>query len=354
MNPYWSKRLEGVEPYVPGEQPREGQFIKLNTNENPYPPSPGALRAIADAASDALRLYPKPECDELRQTIADYYGLSAESVFVGNGSDEVLAMAFLAFFSPEDRIAFPAISYSFYPVYADLFQIPYEAVPLREDFTLDIDVFRGDYRGIVFANPNAPTGIELPRPQVEQILCDHPDIPVIVDEAYVDFGAESAAALIERYPNLLVIQTFSKSRSLAGLRVGFALGQPHLIQAINTVKNSFNSYTLDLLAQAGATAAMEDRDYFEQTCRKIIATREWSTAELEKLGFTVLPSKTNFLFASHPDKDAAELFAALRERHILVRYFQKPIIDRFLRITVGTDEEMEKLIQALKEILETS
>ena len=354
MNPYWSKRLEGVVPYVPGEQPGEGEFIKLNTNENPYPPSPKALQAIADAAGDALRLYPKPECDGVRQAIAEYYGISAESVFVGNGSDEVLAMAFLAFFSPEDRIAFPKISYSFYPVYADLFQIPYEAVPLREDFTLDPAVFQGAYRGIVFANPNAPTGIELPLAQVEQILQEHPDIPVIVDGAYVDFGGTSAVELIGRYPNLLVIQTFSKSRSLAGLRIGFAMGQPHLIQAINTVKNSFNSYTLDRLAQAGAAAAMADRDYFEKTRRSIIKTREWSTAALEKLGFTVLPSKTNFVFASHPAKDAAVLFAELRKRHILVRYFQKPEIDQFLRITIGTDGEMEKLIQALTEILQAS
>ena len=351
MNPYWSRRLADVEPYVPGEQPKEGQYIKLNTNENPYPPSPKALAAIAAAAGEGLRLYPAPECGCLCRAIADFYGLTPEEVFVGNGSDEVLAMAFLAFFSPEDRIAFPAVSYSFYPVYARLFDIPYDAVELREDFTLDPSVFRKEHRGIVFANPNAPTGIALPLEEVEQILRAHRDVPVIVDEAYVDFGADSAVGLIGEYPNLLVIQTFSKSRSLAGLRVGFALGQPHMIAALDTVKNSFNSYTLDRLAQAGAAAAMEDQEYFEATRQKIIATRTWSAETLEKLGFTVLPSKTNFLFASHPEASAAALFGALRQRHILVRYFNKPIVDGFLRITVGTDEEMKALLCALEEIL---
>ena len=351
MRPYWSKRLENITPYVPGEQPKDGVFIKLNTNENPYPPSPAVLKAIAEAADDGLRLYPKPECEDVRAAIADYYALKPEQVFVGNGSDEVLAMAFLAFFSPEDQIAFPQISYSFYPVYAELFGIPYDAVSLREDYTLDISVFDGDYKGIVFANPNAPTGIELPKAQVEALLQKHADIPVIVDEAYVDFGGESAVDLIERYPNLLIIQTFSKSRSLAGLRAGFAMGQENLIQALDAVKNSFNSYTVDRLAQAGAAAAMRDTACFEQTRHKIMATRERSTHTLEQLGFTVLPSKTNFIFATHPEKDAAALFAALRERKILVRYFAKPEIDRFLRISIGTDEEMDALIEALKEIL---
>ncbi len=351
MRPYWSKRLADITPYVPGEQPKNGAFIKLNTNENPYPPSPAVLKAISDAADGGLRLYPKPECEDVRAAVAEFYHLQPEQVFVGNGSDEVLAMAFLAFFSPEDKIAFPEISYSFYPVYADLFAIPYEAVPLREDYTLDPAVFDGDYKGIVFANPNAPTGIELPKAQVEALLQKHADIPVIVDEAYVDFGGESAADLIDRYPNLLIVQTFSKSRSLAGLRAGFAMGQKNLIEAINSVKNSFNSYTMDRLAQAGAAAAMRDTAYFEQTRRKIMATRERSTAAMERLGFTVLPSKTNFIFATHPDKEAAALFRALRERNILVRYFAKPGIDRFLRITIGTDEEMDALIGALEQIL---
>ena len=264
---------------------------------------------------------------------------------------EVLAMAFFAFFSPEDRIAFPKISYSFYPVYADLFGIPYDAVQLREDFTLDGTVFDQTYQGIVFANPNAPTGIALSLDEVEEILKAHGDIPVIVDEAYVDFGAESAVKLIDRYPNLLVIQTFSKSRSLAGLRVGFALGQENLIEAINAVKNSFNSYTVDRLAQRGAVAAMEDEAYFETTRHRIMATRERSIAALRELGFEVLPSKTNFVFASYPGRDGAELLGMLREKKILVRHFDQPGIEQFLRITIGTDEEMDALIAALREMI---
>ena len=351
MRSFWSDLLAELTPYVPGEQPKDGVYIKLNTNENPYPPSPAVLRAIAAAANGGLRLYPDPECRAVRTAIAEYYGLNAEQVFVGNGSDEVLAMAYLAFFSPEDKIAFPAVSYSFYPVYADLFAIPYDAVALREDYTLDLSVFDGAYQGVVFANPNAPTGMALPLEQVEALLQKHPDRLVIVDEAYVDFGAESAAALIHTYPNLLVIQTFSKSRSLAGLRVGFAMGQENLIRALDTVKNSFNSYTVDRLAQAGAAAAMEDRAYFEQTRRQIMATRERSTQALERLGFSVLPSQTNFLFVTHPKREASALFAALRARKILVRYFSGPRLNRFLRITVGTDEEMDALAAALEEIL---
>lgn len=351
MNSYWSRRLAHLTPYVPGEQPEDGAFIKLNTNENPYPPSPWALEAIAAAADGALRRYPKPECDDLRGAIAEFYGLSSEQVFVGNGSDEVLALAFLAFFAPEDRIAFPKISYSFYPVYADLFDVSYDAVALRDDFSLDAGVFAGDYKGIVFANPNAPTGMAMPLEQVEQILREHAAALVVVDEAYVDFGGESAVGLVERYPNLLVVQTFSKSRSLAGLRIGFAMGQQPLIEALSAVKNSFNSYTLDRLAQAGAAAAMRDRAYFEDTCRRIVATRGRSTQALKELGFVVLPSKTNFLFAAHPERDADALFAALRERKILVRYFNAPGIDRFLRITVGTDAEMDALLSALGSIL---
>ena len=351
MNSYWSRRLAHLVPYVPGEQPEEGSFIKLNTNENPYPPSPRVLEAITAAADGALRRYPKPECGDLRDAIAEFYGLGPEQVFVGNGSDEVLALAFLAFFAPEDRIAFPKISYSFYPVYADLFAVPYDAVALREDFSLDAGVFAGDYKGIVFANPNAPTGMAMPLDQVEQILREHTAALVVVDEAYVDFGGESAVGLVERYPNLLVVQTFSKSRSLAGLRIGFAMGQQPLIEALSTVKNSFNSYTLDRLAQAGAADAMRDRAYFEDTCRRIVATRERSAQALKELGFFVLPSKTNFLFAAHPEQDAGALFAALRERKILVRYFNTPGIDRFLRITVGTDAEMDALLSALGDSL---
>jgi histidinol-phosphate aminotransferase len=352
MDKYWSSRLKNVEPYVPGEQPKDGAFIKLNTNENPYPPSPKALEAIRAAACDTLRLYPKPEYDGLREAAAEAFGLEPEQIYAGNGSDEVLATAFLAFFAPGSRIVFPDISYSFYPVYADLFGIEYDTVPLRGDFTVDVEGMTEKSGGVVVANPNAPTGIALGLSDIEYILGKCPDRVVIVDEAYVDFGCESAVPLINRYPNLLVVQTMSKSRSFAGLRVGFAFGQKSLIDAMSAVKNSFNSYTLDRLAQAGAEASVRDREYFDMTRERIIATRARTSAELGKLGFTVLPSSANFIFASHRTVPAERIFTELRAMGILVRYFKKPRIDNFLRITIGTDDEMDALCAALRKITE--
>lgn len=351
MKKLWSKRIQELEAYVPGEQPKDRKYIKLNTNENPYPPSPKALEAIHAAIGDELRLYPDPECSHLTQTIARRFGLAPEEVFVGNGSDEVLAMCFPAFFDPDKTILFPDITYSFYPVYAALYQTPYQTVPLNADFTVPVDAFLQPNGGILIANPNAPTGMELPLDAIERILAANPDSVVIVDEAYVDFGGETAVPLISKYPNLLVVRTTSKAYSLAGLRVGWAMGNANLIAALNTVKNSINSYTLDRAAIVGAAAAIADVEYFEDCCRKVIATRERSTAALETLGFRCLPSRTNFLFAAPQTMDAEELFLKLRERGILVRYFKKPRISGFLRITIGTDDEMDALIAALKDIL---
>ena len=347
---YWSSRLDGMEPYVPGEQPKDRRYIKLNTNENPYPPSPKVLEAARAAVSADLRLYPDPEASALRRTLAAAYGLQPQQIFVGNGSDEVLAMSYLAFIGGEKPAVFPDVTYSFYPVYAALFHNACRIVPLRADFTMPLEELCRNDGCVILTNPNAPTGIALPLSDVERILQGNPDQVVIVDEAYVDFGTESAVPLVDRYENLLVIQTFSKSRSLAGLRIGFAFGCENLIQALNSVKNSFNSYTLDRVAMAAAKAAVEDAAYFEETRHRIMATRERTAARLRELGFTVLPSRSNFLFASHREKPARELFTQLKARGILVRYFDKPRIDNFLRITVGTDAEMDALLETLKEL----
>ena len=351
MKEFWGKRIQNLEPYVPGEQPRDRRYIKLNTNENPYPPSPKALAAMQDALEESLKLYPDPNSTGLKKALADYTGLEPENVFVGNGSDEVLALCFAAFFDDRAPLRFPDISYSFYPVYADLFGVPYETIPVGEHFEIRPEHFAASRGGVIFPNPNAPTSLAVSLNQIEHILRESPESVVIVDEAYVDFGAESAVALLGKYENLLVVQTFSKSRSLAGLRVGFAFGSKNLIAALEAAKNSFNSYTVDRVAQAGAEAAVLDTAYFEGTRKKIMKTREWAAKALQELGFTVLPSQTNFLFASHSMRAAAELYAALREKGILVRYFNKPRIDNYLRITVGTEEEMRALISALKEIL---
>ena len=351
MSKYWSKAVRTLEPYVPGEQPKDKKYIKLNTNENPYPPSPEALAAIRQAANEDLRLYPTPTCDELRTRIAQYYGLTQEQVFVGNGSDELLAFSFLAFFNPQSPILFPDITYSFYPVYCSLFHIDYALVPLDDDFSIPIEPFLQKNGGIIFPNPNAPTGKEVALEAIEEILKHNQDQVVIIDEAYVDFGGESALKLLERYSNLLIIQTFSKSRSFAGLRVGFALGHRDLIEALDRVKNSINSYTLDRAALAGALAAFQDEAYFETTRRKVIATREKTAESLKNMGFQVIPSKANFIFISHPAFSAELLCQKLRERNILVRYFKKPRIDRFLRVSIGTDEEMDCFLIATAEIL---
>lgn len=351
MSRYWSSIVNRLEPYVPGEQPKVSNLIKLNTNENPYGPAPGALRAMQGEVSDALRLYPDPNADALKSAIADYHGINASQVFVGNGSDEVLAHTFRALFKQEKPILFPDITYSFYPVYCGLFEVEFERVPLTESFTINPDDYVRDNGGIIFPNPNAPTGTGLPLADIENLLQRNRDSVIVVDEAYVDFGAESAVSLINKYPNLLVIQTLSKSRSLAGLRVGYAMGDAALIEGLERVKNSFNSYPLGRLSIVGAVAALQERDYFEDTCGKIIATREKLREKLEQLGFEVLPSQANFLFARHPQRDAAELSQALRQRAIIVRHFTQARIDQFLRITVGTDQECESLVEALTEIL---
>lgn len=348
MKEFWSKRIRDAVPYVPGEQPKDRKFIKLNTNENPYPPSPKVIGAIRAAADDSLRLYPDPECTALREAVAKREGLKPEQVFCSNGSDEVLAFAFQAFFDPEKEIVFPRITYSFYPVYTNYFGLTCRTVPMNPDFSDPIDLLCGNNGGVVLCNPNAPTGIAVGMDVVEKVLKANPEVVVVVDEAYVDFGADSAVSLIDRYPNLLVIQTASKSRALAGLRVGWAMGNENLINGLRCVRDSINSYTVDRVAMAGAVAAVEDEEYFQTMRKKVMDTREWSAKALKELGFTVLDSKANFLFVSHPAKPAKQLLDSLREQGILVRWWKDPVIDNWLRITVGTDEEMTALMDALK------
>ena len=351
MSQFWSQRVQELDPYVPGEQPKNQQFIKLNTNENPYPASPKALEAMKQAVSGSLRLYPDPNADQLKQSIADFYQVDKSCVFVGNGSDEVLAHAFVALLKQDKPLLYPDISYSFYPVYCKLFGIEAVEVPLNASFEIDIQDYQQENGAIIFPNPNAPTGIALALDSVEQILKDNPASVVLVDEAYVDFGGESAISLIDQYPNLLVVQTLSKSRSLAGIRVGFAVGSAELIEGLERVKNSFNSYPLGRVEQVGATLAVQDREYFDACCNKIVATREVTTEALETLGFSVLPSKANFIFAKPPEGQSAEAtYFALREKSVLVRYFNKPRISEYLRITIGTDEEMQQLIECLKTV----
>ena len=352
MSSYWSSLVHGLTPYVPGEQPKMEGIIKLNTNENPYPPSPRVAQAVAGEV-ETLRLYPDPTGLKLRTALAARYGVSADEVFVGNGSDEVLAHAFQALLKHEAPLLFPDITYSFYPVYCGLYGIAFEAIPLDDGLKVNIADYDRPCGAIILPNPNAPTGIALPRAEIEALVKAHPDAVVVIDEAYVDFGAESAVPLVADYPNLLVVHTFSKSRSLAGLRVGFAIGQRPLIEALERVKDSFNSYPLDRLALAGATAAVEDEAWFQETCGRIVASRTQLAADLSGLGFEVLPSSANFLFARHPAHEGARLAQALRERAIVVRHFSKPRIADFLRITVGTDEECARLVAALREILAT-
>ena len=351
MSKYWSKMAAKAEPYIPGEQPKERTYIKLNTNENPYGPSPQVIEAISAVTDERMRLYPDPTCEALTDTIAQYYGRNKDEVFVGNGSDEVLAFVFMAFFNPDCPVAFPDITYSFYPVYANLFNIDYKLVPLEADFSLSLDRFPQENGGVIIPNPNAPTGKVVSLEFIEMLLKRNPEKVVVIDEAYIDFGGISSACLIDKYPNLLVVYTLSKSRGLAGLRVGYALGQPHLIEGLNRVKNSFNSYTLDRLAIAGGVAAFKDDAYFKETRDKIMATRTRVTESLRALNFTVYESVANFIFISSPDIPAKALFEKLREMGILVRYFNKPRIDNCLRVTIGTDVEMDALISAIKTIL---
>jgi len=350
MTRFWSPVVHALSPYVPGEQPKQDGIVKLNTNENPYPPSPRVEEAIA-AATDRLRLYPDPRASKLREAIAPRYGVAADEVFVGNGSDEVLAHTFQALLKHEAPLLFPDVTYSFYPVYSGLYGIRYEEVPLDAAMRVAIADYRRKCSSILLPNPNAPTGIALSRAEIETLLTEHPDQLVVIDEAYIDFGGESAVPLVARHDNLLVVQTLSKSRALAGLRVGFAIGQRPLIEALERVKDSFNSYPLGGLAQAGAIAAIEDEAWFTEARRRIIASREKLVRDLSGLGFDVLPSAANFVFARHPGRSGGELFARLRENGVLVRHFRKSRIEDFLRITVGTDAQCDRLIAVLRELI---
>jgi histidinol-phosphate aminotransferase len=349
MSRFWSKTVAGLTPYVPGEQPKIANLIKLNTNENPYGPSPRVLEAIRNEVGNDLRLYPDPNGDKLKAAIAACHSIQPAQIFVGNGSDEVLAHVFLGLLRHEKPILFPDITYSFYPVYCGLYDVEYRTVPLAEDFSLRVGDYAVPNGGIIFPNPNAPTGRLLSLGEIERLLQGNLDSVVVIDEAYIDFGGATAIPLIARYPNLLVVQTLSKSRSLAGLRIGFAVGHIDLIEALERVKNSFNSYPLDRLALAGGVAAFKDSAYFEQTCRAVIQTRTVLVDRLTALGFEVLPSAANFVFARHSMKDAVGLAQALRQRGIIVRHFKFPRIEQFLRITVGTNEQCTSLVEALGE-----
>ena len=347
MSRFWSPVVHSLSPYVPGEQPKQDGIVKLNTNENPYPPSPGVLAAIA-SATDRLRLYPDPRACALRETVAAHYGVAPEEVFVGNGPDEVLAHTFQALLKHDAPLLFPDITYSFYPVYCGLYGIRYEEVPLDAAMRIEIADYRRPCSAILLPNPNAPTGIGLPRKAIEALVAEHPDQLVVIDEAYVDFGAESAVPLVARHDNLLIVQTLSKSRALAGLRVGFAIGQRPLIDALQRVKDSFNSYPLDCLAIAGAVAAITDDAWFQATRQRIMANRQSLIRALSELGFEVLPSAANFVFARHRSHSGADLATRLRQRGVLVRHFQKRRIEDFLRITVGTEGQCGRLIALLR------
>lgn len=351
MSEGWKKNVRKAIPYVPGEQPRMDGMIKLNTNENPYPPAPGVAERLKEMDPGELRLYPDPASTALVGALASRYGCGAENVFVGVGSDDVLGTAFLTFFSGEDPVLFPDITYSFYDVWADLYRIPYRRIPLDEEFRIQAEDYRILAGGLVLANPNAPTGIYEPLSFVEGMLKEHPDCVVLVDEAYVDFAGPSAAGLIGRYDNLLVVQTFSKSRSMAGIRIGFALGNAELIAAMNAVRNSYNSYTMNLPSQELGVAALEDEAYFQETVARIVATRERSRERFEGLGFLCTDSRTNFLFVRHPAVSAEYLMKELRKRRIFVRHFSSPRIQEYLRVTVGSDPQMDSLFMELEEII---
>ncbi|AEF55745.1 histidinol-phosphate transaminase [Marinomonas posidonica] len=349
MSRFWTDKIASLDPYVPGEQPQDKQYIKLNTNESPYSPSPKALQAMAAEVSESLRLYPDPNAMTLKTALASQYQLNTNQVFVGNGSDEVLALAFMGYFSNGKPLAFADITYSFYKVYAALYGITPELIPLTEEFDIAAEDYQNlDVSGVVVTNPNAPTGKALPLADIEVILQSNPEVVVLVDEAYVDFGAQSAVTLVNQYPNLLVVQTLSKSRALAGIRVGYAFGHPDLIEGLERLKNSFNSYPIDRIALVGATVAVEDAAYLKNICDKTIKTREATVKALTNLGYELLPSATNFVFVTHPEKSAEEVYIRLKEQGILVRYFgNKPRIANYLRITIGTDEEMQALVAVL-------
>ncbi len=347
----WESYIRKVEPYVPGEQPKIKNVIKLNTNENPYPPSKAVMDALTKVDLDSLKLYPDPEVTKLNESIANFYGVNKNQVFTGVGSDDVISMIFMTFFNSDKPVLFPEISYSFYSVWADLHKAPYETVRLDEDFNILVEDFNRENGGIIFPNPNAPTSKYLELSSVEEIIKNNQDSVVVVDEAYIDFGGESAIKFVNKYDNLIVVQTFSKSRSMAGMRIGYAIANENLIKALNDVKFSFNSYTMNRTAIELGTAAINDKAYFEECCKKIVATRERAMKALKELGFSFPESKANFIFAKHKDVPASLIFTKLKEKNIFVRYFNKPRIDNYLRITIGTDEQMDALIKALKEIL---
>jgi len=351
MSRFWSDIVHTLTPYVPGEQPKVSNLIKLNTNENPFGPSPKVLDALKAETNDVLRLYPDPNASELKSAIAQYYKVDEANVFVGNGSDEVLAHTFAGLLKQDKPLLFPDISYSFYPVYCGLYEITPETIPLNDKLEINLDDYHTKNGGIIFPNPNAPTGQLLSLTKITKLLERNTDSVVVIDEAYIDFGGASAISLVKQFPNLLVIQTFSKSRSLAGLRVGFAVGDPALIDGLERIKNSFNSYPLDQLAIHGAVAAIEDQAYFEQCCHTIIATRNKLSQQLTELGFEVLPSATNFVFAKHTVENAEEIALKLRENSIIVRHFKQVRIKDFLRITIGTEDECQALVDALQQIL---
>lgn len=348
MAEQWQRRLRQIDPYIPGEQPQAGDLVKLNANENPYPPSPRVQQALRAFNSETLRLYPDANSTRLKNALAAHYCVRPSQVFVGNGSDDVLALAFQSFFCSEDPVLFPDITYSFYPVWCALFRTPYQTVPLDANFRIDPRGYAREAGGIILPNPNAPTGISESRAFLEAFLQQHTDCVVIIDEAYVDFGGWSCVPLLEQYENLLIVQTFSKSRSLAGLRIGVAFGSETLIHTLEAVKNSYNSYTLDAVSLEAGAISIEDDAYFRETCQKIMATRKRSAQLFSELGFSVCPSDANFLFITHPRMRAKDIFKALRAKNIFIRYFDLPRIDNYLRVTIGTDKEMDRLFAALR------
>lgn len=347
----WEKKLRAIDPYIPGEQPDFADMIKLNTNENPYPPAPAVAEKLKELSAAKLALYPSTNANLLTEELSKLYHIEKDRIFVGVGSDDVLGTIFQTCFCSEEPILFPDITYSFYDVWADLFHIPYRQIPLKEDFTIAKEDYYGKNGGVVIANPNAPTSIGMGVSEIEDIVKHNPNSVVVVDEAYVDFGGETAFPLLERYDNLLVVQTFSKSRSMAGMRIGYAFGSKKLIEAIYAVRNSYNSYTMNYPSIVCGAESLKDTAYFNETVAKVVATRERAKRELSKLGFSFPDSKTNFLFATHESVPAEEIFKMLREKHIFVRYWKKPRIDNRLRITIGTDEQMDRLFAVLKEYL---
>ena len=352
MNKFLSDKAKSIEPYTPGEQPKDKKYIKLNTNESPYPPSPLVKKIISEANFDDLRLYPDPNVGDLKKEIADFYNVNENNIFIGNGSDEILAFSFMAFFNKGDKVYYPNITYSFYTVYSNLFDLNEVKIPLKDDFAININDYKNLDSGIFIANPNAPTGIILTIEEIEDIVKSNKDNIVIIDEAYIDFGGESAVKLINKYDNILIIQTFSKSRCLAGMRLGFAIGNENLIQGLKNIKYSFNSYTINRLSILAGIESIKDKKYFEDTVSKIINTRERIKKELKDLGFNVLDSKSNFLFISYKEIFAEEIYFKLREKGILVRYFKSKLIDNYIRVTIGTDDEMNTFIETIKKIIE--